>query len=73
MEGEPCKDAKKGGVYERCDMKCDWDGTCLEKTWIETCNCENVATIESTKYNFKVNLNQMISYTGIVSTKPLTC
>ena len=50
----PCKDAKKGGKYEKCKMDCNWDGSCFEAVTLETCDCKNAAVFTTTTYNFKV-------------------
>ena len=57
----PCKDAKKGGVYEKCSMVCDWDGSCHELVNVETCNCGNHARFTTNTYEFKV-IFQNLSY-----------
>jgi len=49
----PCKDAKKGGEYEKCSMDCDLDGSCSELVAVETCDCKNSAVFTTTTYNFK--------------------
>jgi len=49
----PCKDAKKGGVYEKCYLDCDLDGSCSEFVATETCDCKNSAEFIATTYNFK--------------------
>jgi len=49
----PCKDAKQGGKYEKCEMDCGWDGTCFEVVKLETCDCKNAAVITTIQYNFK--------------------
>ena len=50
----PCKEAKKGGKHEKCEMDCDWDGSCFESVILETCDCKNKAVFTSIYYNFKV-------------------
>ena len=59
----PCKDAKKGGKYETCEMDCDWDGSCYEVVRLETCDCKNAAVYTSTQYNFKVRVENFKNLT----------
>ena len=59
----PCKDAKKGGKYETCEMDCDWDGSCYEVVRLETCDCRNAAVYTSTQYNFKVRFENFQNLT----------
>ena len=56
----PCKDAKKGGEYEKCSMDCDLDGSCSELVAVETCDCKNSAGFTTTTYNFKVIFQNLL-------------
>ena len=56
----PCNDAKKGGVYEKCSMNCEWDGSCVEMTYVETCECNNRAVFTAMTYNFKVRSKSLL-------------
>ena len=56
----PCKDAKKGGEYEKCSMDCDWDGSCSEMVSGETCDCKNSAVFTANTYYFKVIFQNLL-------------
>ena len=51
----PCKNAKTGGVYESCSMKCEWNGKCVEMVQNERCSCDGKAIFTSITKNFKVH------------------
>ena len=48
----PCKDARKGGVSEKCDMLCDYSGKCSETIKTENCGCDGQATFSNKITNY---------------------
>ena len=50
----PCQQASSGGVYEKCEMDCDFDGGCYETVSTETCDCNGNGVFYYTTYNYQV-------------------
>ena len=49
---QKCKDATKGGIYETCEMLCDYSGSCTESIKTEKCGCDEVATFSTVDMNY---------------------
>ena len=62
----PCKDARRGQTHHKCELQCNFDGSCRETVTEEQCGCDGMAEMYSKYSNFKVNsktiYNKYINY-----------
>ena len=49
-----CDKARKGGIHEKCSMKCQRNGKCKEVIETEDCGCDGYASFSALTYNYKV-------------------
>ena len=52
----PCKDAGRGQTHHKCELQCNFDGSCRETVTEEQCGCDGMAEMYSKYSNFKVNM-----------------
>ena len=59
----PCKDAGRGQSHHKCELQCNFDGSCTETVSEEQCGCDGMADIFSKYSNFKANsFDQYVNY-----------
>ena len=52
----PCKDAGRGQSHHKCELQCNFDGSCRETVTEEQCGCDGMAEMYNKYSNFKANI-----------------
>ena len=50
----PCENARRGQTYHKCEMKCNFDGSCVESISEESCGCDGNAYFAGVQNYFQV-------------------
>ena len=51
-----CQDARRGQTHHKCELQCNFDGSCTESVSEEQCGCDGIAFFAGVQNYFEASI-----------------
>ena len=51
-----CKDARRGQTHHKCELECNFDGSCTESVSEEQCGCDGTASFAGVQNYYEASI-----------------
>ena len=52
-----CQNARNGFTFHKCEMECNFDGSCTETVSQESCGCDGIATFATVQNSYQASIS----------------